>query len=138
MDSKTFESLGGIAMLEKVAKYFYDRIYEHPTLGQYFKHINQQHLESQQVNFISQSFGGPKSYAGKGPLLAHIHINITEKIYVLREKLLIESLDACNASEDLKIRWMTIDRAFKKGLIKGSLADCKKRFFTDNIIDFPH
>ena len=131
-----FEKLGGKAMLEKVAKIFYDKIYEHEWIGKYFMHIDQKIIESQQVDFMSSALGGPKDYCGRMPIPTHKNMMISEDLFELRHKLLLESLKQADASQELIDKWTKIDEAFKSGIVKNSISDCEKRYFTDVILDF--
>ena len=127
-------------MLRKVSKSFYDKVYRHEWLKKYFENINQEVIESQQVDFIAQAMGGPDRYCGKFVPEAHSHMMISEELFVLREELLNESLVECGACLELRDRWNKIDRSFKRIIVKNSLDECKPRFHTDTIINFenPH
>ena len=130
--------MGGIPMLRKVNKIFYDKIYAHPWIGQYFKSIRQEHIENQQTDFMTQALGGPEIYSGRFVPDAHTHMFITEELFLVRNGLLLEALREAGAPQELHDRWTKIDLAFKKNLIKNSLADCTPRFRTDDILDFPN
>lgn len=134
----SFEQLGGRAILEKVSKIFYDKIYDHPWIGLYFKEVPQDVIESQQVDFMSQALGGPKVYLGKLPVAAHKHMLLDDEIFDLRERLLKEALVEANACEELQIRWLKIDEAFRLKIVKKSISECEKRYNTDTILDFPN
>lgn len=131
-----FEQVGGKEYLQKVSKRFYDKLYAHPWLKNFFKNTRQEVIESQQVDFMTGALGGPRIYSGRMPIDAHTHINITPELFELREKILIETLQEENAPPELIDRWIKIEAAFKRQLIKGSVADCKKRWVTDELLDF--
>lgn len=135
---KLFDRIGGRATLEKVHKIFYDKIYADPWIGKFFAGIDQKHIENQQSDFIAMLFGGPKAYNGRMPIDAHEHIMIGEEIFAVRTELLRQSLTEAGVGTAETEDWLRIDRAFKNVLIKKSSADCKKRFFTDEILDFPN
>lgn len=101
---KSFEELGGRKILEKVAKLFYDKVYDAEWIGKYFQSVKQEIIEEQQVDFMSMALGGPKVYLGKLPVPAHKHMMITNELFDLREKLLDEALIEANACDELKIR----------------------------------
>jgi truncated hemoglobin YjbI len=132
---KLFDRLGGRATLERVHKIFYDKMFAHPWIGKFFSGIDQLHLENQQSDFMQMLFGGEKSYHGRMPIDAHMHIMITEELFALRADLLKESLNEANIPETEQADWLRIDAAFKKVLIKKSASECRKRFNTDEIID---
>ena len=133
----SFEELGGVTILKKVSKVFYDKVYKDQWIGKYFQHIEQERIEAQQIDFMTQSLGGPKVYCGRLPGPTHQNMFISEELFELRQKYLIEALDESNASEELKQRWLAIDEAFKRKIVKKTKADCVKRFVTDDILDFP-
>ena len=136
-DSTLFEQIGGRPVLEKVHKVFYDKIYEHPWLKKFFAHIEQEKIENQQTDFMISNMGGGKIYSGALPKNGHKHMFITDELFDLRTKLLEESLRECQVSDELISRWLRIDGAFRKSLVKERLEDCEKRFFTDEILNFP-
>ena len=133
---KLIDRIGGKPYIEKVHKIFYDKIYADSWLGRFFAAINQKHIESQQTDFIVMLFGGPKSYSGRMPIDAHEHIMISEELFAARTELLRQALSEAGIAPAETEDWLRIDAAFKKVLLKKSFADCKKRFFTDEILDF--
>ncbi len=135
---KLFDRIGGRPTLEAVHKRFYDKIFAHAWIGQFFQGIDQKHIESQQTDFIAMLFGGPKSYSGRMPVDAHEHIMIDEEIFALRTELLLESLTESGIGPAEIEDWLRIDGAFKKVLIKKSLSECKKRYFSDSILEVPN
>lgn len=131
-----FEQIGGRPMLEKVAKIFYDKIYDHPWIGKFFLNIDQAVIEEQQVDFMSMALGGPRVYLGKLPIPAHKHMLISHELFDLRSKLLNEALTEAGASTELIQRWNKIDEAFRGKLVKENRNQCEKRYKTDTILDF--
>lgn len=137
-DAKSlFDQIGGKSTLQRIAKRFYDKVYADPWLKLFFKNTRQEIIESQQVDFMSGALGGPRIFSGRMPIDAHTHINITPELFAAREKLLLEALQEENAPRELIDRWLKIEHAFKAHLLKDSVADCKKRWNTDEILDFP-
>ena len=135
--AERFEAYGGRKMLEIISKDFYDHIYEDPWLKQFFKHVPQEHIEKQQVDFMQAALGGVNCYAGKTPPHGHKHINITKEVYEYREKLLMHSFKACNASQALIDRWLEIDNAFYDRVVKEDISECEARNSVEGILDFP-
>ncbi len=137
MDDLTlFDRLGGRPVLERVHKVFYDKIYEHPWLKQYFADIEQKTIEDQQTDFMISNMGGGKIYSGALPKNAHKHMFVDNQLFDLRKKLLRESLQECGVAEDMAERWLRIDEAFRKSIVKDNPGQCEKRFFTDEIKNF--
>ena len=131
-----YELIGGRATLEKVHKIFYDKIYAHPWIGQYFQNIQQDVIEIQQTEFMSQAMGGPAMYCGKLPIPTHRHMFISENLFELRTQLLKDSLNESHVGPAHQEAWLKIDQAFKKGIVKSKVADCQLRFNTDEILDY--
>ncbi|WP_082627233.1 globin domain-containing protein [Colwellia sp. TT2012] len=67
---ENFNRIGGRSSLVAINKVFYDKVYQHPWLKQYFLHISQQHIEDQQVDFMQKVLGGENNYIGKAPPIA--------------------------------------------------------------------
>lgn len=137
-DENLFEMIGGRPTLDKVHKIFYDKIYAHPWIGRYFEGIQQDIIEVQQSDFMSQIMGGPANYCGKLPVPAHRHMMITEELFDLRTQLLKDAMTEAGVSAENQQLWMKIDQAFKKSIVKKDLSDCSLRFNTDEIIQFPN
>lgn len=132
-----YERIGGRDVIARVHKVFYDLVYAHPWLGQYFRDVDQALIEAQQTDFIAQAMGGPATYCGKPPVVAHRHILITEELFDLRHELLARALSQVGVPPELAARWLKIDGAFRARLVKRSAADCQGRFKTEPIKAFP-
>jgi truncated hemoglobin YjbI len=131
-----FNDIGEMETIKKVHKIFYDKIYSHNWIGKFFLGIPQEVIETQQTDFMAQSFGGPKMYLGKFPVAAHKHMLITDELFELRKKMLEESLIEANVSLENRERWLKIDSSFRGGIVKKSIGDCEKRFNSDEIQSF--
>jgi len=133
-----FEMMGGRKSLILINKIFYDKVYKHPWLKLYFQEIPQQHIEDQQVDFMQKVLGGENLYVGKAPPAAHMHIYINEEIFQVRKQLLVEAFHEAQAKQEMIDKWLTLDDSFKRVIFKDSAAQCKRRFTTDPILDFPN
>lgn len=130
-----YDRLGGKATLQHVHKIFYDKVYAHPWLSQYFIGKDRQILEDQQTDFMMSIMGGPKLYMGRTPKYAHQHMVITEELFELRQQLLSDSIRECNITDDLREEWLGTDNALKRALVKKSREECKA-YSEDEILDF--
>ncbi len=54
----------------------------------YFKEIDQEIIETQQVDSMTSALGGPKVYCGKLPIPAHKNMFIWTDLFELRHDLL--------------------------------------------------
>lgn len=118
---KLFDALGGYETLKRVHKIFYDKVYEHAWLKQFFEGHSQQLIEDQQTDFMALKMGGPKDYCGKEPRYAHLQMYITDEIFEVRHELLRESLVEAGVHPELIERWLRIDAAFRRQVVKPSL-----------------
>ena len=116
-----FDAIGGLPTLEKVHKIFYDKIYAHPWIGQFFVGHNQASIEKRQTRFMTEKMRGDAQYFAKDMKMAHRHMYITEELFELRSQLLRESLEDAGISPDLAKRWLKIDSAFKRQVVKESI-----------------
>jgi len=123
MKQTLFDAVGGLPMLEKVHKIFYDKIYAHPWIGQFFQGHDQQAIELRQTQFMGEKFGGPIKYPGMELELAHRRMYITPELFTLRQQLLRESLEEAGVAPELIIRWLRIDAAFRKDIVNESPED---------------
>lgn len=121
MKQSLFDAVGGLPMLQKVHRIFYDKIYVHAWLGPFFEGHNQEAIENRQTQFMGQKMGGPITYAGKDLELAHRRMYITHELLEARQLLLQEALEEANVQASLHNRWITIDHAFWKQLMNDSL-----------------
>ncbi len=133
-----FEKMGGRASLTIINKIFYDKVYKHPWLKQFFEQIPQQHIEDQQIDFMQKVLGGENLYVGKAPPAAHMHIMINEEIFQVRKQLLEEAFAEAKADPELVKKWLALDDSFKRVIFKDSATECKGRFKTDPILNFPN
>lgn len=133
-----FSAVGYRAGILRVAKIFYDKVYAHPWLKLYFAKVPQDHIERQQTDFMASALGGPNLYCGRLPVAAHEHILITEESFEVRNVLLRESLEEAGVAQEVADAWMKLDDAFRKSIVKTSLDECQKRYYTDEILDFPN
>ena len=120
MTQTLFDAVGGLPTLHRVHKLFYDKVYAHPWLGQFFVGHSQEAIENRQTSFMAEKMGGSIEYMGKDLTLAHEAMYITEELFLVRRVLLEESLKEFGLDEALRERWLRIDSAFMKKIVKDS------------------
>lgn len=121
-----FDLVGGIETLHKVHKIFYDKIYAHPWLGQFFIGHSQRAIELRQTQFMAEKMGSTTddvTYLGKDPYMAHRAFYINDELFDLRSALLRESLVEFGLAPALIERWLKIDNAFRRKIVKPSIAE---------------
>lgn len=122
----------------KVVTEFYELVYKDPWFKKIFRNIEQDIITSQQTDFMVQSLGGPKRFAGRMPKDAHPQIWVDEKIWQYREKLLLQAFESEKAPAQLCEQWLKIDEAFKAGILnKAGPEECTLRYRTDEVIYEP-
>jgi len=136
-DQSLFERLGGKPTLEKVHRLFYDKVYAHPWLSQFFAHRTRGPIETQQTDFMIQLMGGPKCYAGQAPHVVHQYMLITEELFDLRTQLLSDAIKLAGVTDDLRKEWLDMNEMFKKIMIKKSRDECTLQYAHQEILDFP-
>lgn len=133
---EAFENIGGRESLVVICKIFYDKVYKHPWLKLYFDPIPQEYIEAQQVDFMQKVLGGENIYAGKTPPSAHRHIYVTDELFQIRQKLLLESFTEAHAHQELSRKWLELDQAFKPQIVRESPIECTERYSTEGILNF--
>lgn len=118
-----FDLVGGFAVLQAVHKTFYDKVYEHPWLGKFFEGHDQKAIEDRQTSFMASKMGSDINYLGKEPYMGHRAMYITEELFDLRTSILRESLIEHGVDADLIERWIKIDNAFKKQIVKKDIPE---------------
>lgn len=116
-----FDAVGGLPTLQKVHKIFYDKVYAHPWLGKFFEGHNQASIETRQTQFIAEKMGSEKAYLGKDMKMAHRQMYITKELFDLRHELLRESIKEGGVPDELAHRWLKIDSAFYRQIVKDSI-----------------
>jgi hemoglobin len=120
MKQSLYDAVGGLPTLQKVHKIFYDKVYAHPWLKQFFEGHSQEAIEGRQTSFMGEKMGGPK-YLGKPIKQVHENMYITQELYEVRHELLETSLAEAGVPEELAQRWLKIDNAFMRQITKPSL-----------------
>lgn len=121
MKQTLFDAVGGLPTLQRAHKIFYDKVYAHPWLGRFFEGHRQDAIEHRQTSFMAEKMHGPVQYWGKDMHYAHEAMYITRELFDLRHAILEESLSEAGVPEDLRERWLRIDSAFMKPIVKDSI-----------------
>lgn len=128
-ESSLFEQVGGFPVLQRVHKVFYDKVYAHPWLGRFFEGHDQAAIEQRQTRFMAEKMGADVDYFGKDPGMAHRQMYITRELYDLRHDLLRQTLEEVGVPAVLRRRWLAIDYAFIRLVVKDSIADFYRNSF---------
>lgn len=120
METTLFEQVGGWPTLQHVHKIFYDKVYAHPWLGQFFAGHEQKAIEERQTSFMGDKMGATESYPGKEIRMVHEAMYITPELFDIRAHLLDEALRDAGVPDELRERWLRIDGAFRNKIVKES------------------
>jgi len=121
MTQTLFVALGGLPTLQKAHKIFYDKIYAHDWLRQFFAGHDQKAIEDRQTRFMAEKMGSTDLYPGKEIKMVHETMYITRELFDIRHDLLEESLIEAGVEDELRDRWLRIDSAFMQQIIKNSI-----------------
>ena len=121
MQQTLYQAIGGLPTLQKAHKIFYDKIYVHDWLKQFFDGHDQKAIEDRQSSFMAEKMGGPTPYLGKEIKMVHEAMYITQELFDIRHALLEESLQEAGVEKQLRERWLRIDSAFMQQIIKDSI-----------------
>lgn len=138
METAFIDKIGGKACIERVHKILYGKLLSHLWLKKFFAGFERWHLEEQQTDFMADLFGGnPACYQGRKPMYGHQHMFIDEEIFMIRHKLLAESITEANVPNTLKERWLKYDMGMKAAIVKKSVDECEGRYKTEKILIVP-
>ncbi len=115
------DAVGGLPTLHRVHKLFYDKVYAHYWLKLFFEGHDQVAIENRQTSFMAEKMGGDGDYMGKDIKTAHETMYVTQELFEVRRVLLDESIREAGVADELRERWLKIDGAFMKAIVKDSL-----------------
>lgn len=123
-DTNLFDDIGGEEIVTRVHQRFYDVIFEHPWLGQFFHAREKALLVLKQTQFMVAAFNGPNNYTGDTPAFVHMHMFITDEMADLREHILRKAILDEDLPESIADRWLKVDQSFRQGIVKKSIDEC--------------
>lgn len=123
MKRTLYEAVGGMPTLQKVHKIFYDKVYAHDWLGQFFAGHDQKAIEDRQTSFMADKMGSSTPYPGKDIQMVHEAMYITRELFDIRRDLLDASLQEAGVDDESRQRWLRIDGAFMQKIVKGSVEE---------------
>jgi hemoglobin len=121
MEKTLYEAAGGLPTLQKVHKIFYDKVYAHDWLKLFFAGHDQKAIEDRQTSFMAEKMGGPDPYPGKEIRMVHEAMYITPELFEIRMQLLDAALQEAGVDARSRERWLKIDAAFRKHVVKDSV-----------------
>jgi len=116
--------VGGKARITQVHQRFYDVMFDHPWLEQFFYGKSKESLVMKQTQFMVAAFGGENRYTGDTPAFAHMHMYITPKMLDVRQEILRQAILDEGLSEETAEAWLQVDDSFRHGIVKKTVDDC--------------
>lgn len=83
---------------------------------------------------MTVNMGGPPIYSGLRVQDAHSYMFIKQEHLEARAEFLRKALIENKVPEDLAQSWLKVDHAFWQQIEKKSLADCKRRYTTQEFL----
>lgn len=123
-DPNLLQEIGGEEAVYRVHQRFYDVMFEHPWLGQFFFGKSKPVLITKQTQFMVAAFNGPNRYTGDTPAFIHMHMFITDEMADLREHILKQAILDEGLSSSIADRWLKVDESFRPGIVKKSIDEC--------------
>ncbi|MDH5433008.1 MAG: hypothetical protein OEY19_03620 [Gammaproteobacteria bacterium] len=118
------KEVGGEDVIKQVHQRFYDVIFEDEWLGTFFYGKNKPTLVRKQTEFMLNCLGNYSDYHGETPALIHLHMFITEDMFLLRRQMLKDAILSHGLSESVAEKWLYIDGIFRDGIVKKDISEC--------------
>lgn len=119
-DPDLWAALGEGALMGRILRTFYDRVYADPALSPYFGNVTKQRLIEKQYSFLKRIFTGEPCYFGERPRNAHHWMVISNELFDHRLRLLRESAREHGLSEHWIRRWDAVEEAFRGDVVKST------------------
>lgn len=123
-DPNLLEEIGGEETVYRVHERFYEVMFNHPWLGQFFFGKSEEVLITKQTQFMVAAFNGPNRYTGDTPAFVHMHMFITDEVADLREQILRQAILDEGLSATIADRWLKVDQSFRSAIVKKSVDEC--------------
>lgn len=135
-DATLLEDIGGEEIIRQIHERFYDWIMQDAWLGKFFWAKSKESLVQHQTEFMVSCFGGANHFKGETPAIAHMHMVITDEMYDLRQYHLKRCILEQGLSEEIADRWIAVDNAFRKAMIRTNSNQCVMRCIGQMPIEF--
>lgn len=127
------------AELHALARTFYDKVYAHPWIGQFFRNVDQAHQELKLVRFFHLSWHDPMYGPLQGKYLEqeHAHMYITPALFELRQALFAQAVREHDHPEALVQAFLAFNEQWRPYLVKASLDECTDAYTGLEIVAVP-
>lgn len=125
--------------LQAVARTFYDKVYAHPWIGQFFRHVDQARQEVKLVRFFLMSWSDPAFGTMQGQYLREEHSNmyITSELFDLRQTLFAQTLREHGYDDALVEAFLAFNERWRPYVCKSSIEECEPTYPGEEIVVVP-
>ncbi|WP_266215163.1 group I truncated hemoglobin [Paraliomyxa miuraensis] len=125
--------------LSALAKTFYDKVYAHPWIGRFFRHVDQARQEVKLVRFLLLSWGDASfgSYQGQYLREEHANLYITDELFDLRQALFAETLREHGHGGALVGAFLAFNERWRSFVVKRSVQECEPTYPGEEIVVVP-
>lgn len=126
-------------VLHAIARAFYDKVYPHPWIGQFFRGVDQANQELKLVRFFHLAWDDPMYGGLQGGYLReeHAHMYITAALFELRQELFAEAMRELGHGEALVRAFLAFNERWRPYVVKGSKAECSDQLTGRGIVEVP-
>ncbi len=119
-----------LSRLEAVVHTFYDKVYAHPWIGRFFRHVDQEHQETKLVRFFQLSWEDQSFPEMQAQYLRqeHVHMYITTELFELRQQLFAEALREHGSDEREVEIFLKFNDLWRPSVVKESIDQCSSMF----------
>ncbi|MCA9706632.1 MAG: hypothetical protein KDK70_12335 [Myxococcales bacterium] len=123
------------AQLEAVVTSFYDMVFAHPWIGQFFTHVDQRNQETKLVRFFQMSWDDRAYPDMQAQYIRqeHAHMYITDELFELRSALFSDAVRKHGHGQDVVEAFEVFNDIWRASVIKASVEDCSD-MFTDIVV----
>lgn len=115
--AKTLYDEIGEDFIRKAVDLFYQRAFTDMIIGHFFFGKNHDELAAHQAAFTIAALGGPRLYAGRPLVEAHLGHRIRKPHFDRRRMILREVLEELGLSHHLLEAWLAQEEAFRSLII---------------------
>jgi truncated hemoglobin YjbI len=122
--SSDFERLGGEQVLRAIVDRFVDRCFDDVMIGFHFRRANRDRVKRFEYEHAAEHLGAGMRYGGRPIGEAHGSHAIFGGHFERRLTLLREVLDAHGVPEDLRERWLEVQRSLRAEVTTDAASEC--------------
>lgn len=116
--------------LHAVVTHFYDLVYAHPWIGQFFTKVDQRNQETKLVRFFQMSWDDRAYPEMQAQYLRqeHAHMYITEELFELRQALFSRAVRDLGHGPEVVEAFAVFNELWRAHVVKRSIDECSDMF----------